>query len=319
MQKPLTSHLQLLLYRGLHHNITIYCVKVVLTCWSLLVPDPEVQRSETGGGRSGRETVAEVNGRPPRPFDVRHDRTPSPSVRGRLQRRRGGRPFLYGFELDDSAGRRVFDRQQLHVVAAGRMYDAGRGHGERLQSGRSGHGRHQPGGQQYGHQHGGRHDAAPEHQHDYDDYDGAPGAGAAAVGRRRRPAVVVVMVVVLLLVLEILVLVVVVVLVARLLISLRLMVMLAVGSAQRLVLAARRRRRTVVRLRQYRILELGRQVTRAVLRAHRLQHGSAVTLYKPYGLKRFSMKNSCNSCFSFYNNLQTSYIYIYMKRKINCR
>lgn len=106
-----------------------------------------------------------------------------PSVGGR-RRWRWRWPLL--LKLEHSAGRRLHDRQQLHVVAAGRMYDAGRGHRERLQPRRRGRG-HQPGGQQYGHQHGGHHDAAAEHQHGYDDYDGAPSPGtttATTVGRR---------------------------------------------------------------------------------------------------------------------------------------
>lgn len=212
-------------------------------------------------------------------------------ARGRRRRRRRS-------EIDDRAGRRVLDRQQLHVVAARRMDDAGRGHGERLQPGRRGHG-DESGGQQYGHQHGGRHDAAPEHQHRYDDDNGAPRArattaAATVVGRRRRrrrrrrPAVVVMMVVRLRLLRRVSAVLVVPVLVLLflLLLLMVMVVMVQMGPVARghcsatrwrFVLAARRGWRTVVRLRQYRVLELGHQIAGAVLGAHRLEHAAAAS------------------------------------------
>lgn len=149
-----------------------------------LLTNPEVQRPETVVGPD-RFPVSDVGDRPTPARSDRLDRSSlAPVARGRRRRRRRRRS-----EIDDRAGRRVLDRQQLHVVAARRMDDAGRGHGERLQPGRGGHG-DESGGQQYGHQHGGRHDAAPEHQHSYDDDNGAPRArttaAATVVGRRRR-------------------------------------------------------------------------------------------------------------------------------------
>lgn len=166
----------------------------------------------------------------------------------------------------------MFDGQQLHVIAAGRVYDARRGHGERLQPGRRGHGRHEPGGQQDGHQHGGRDDAAPEHQHGYDDEHGAPGA---TVGRRPTMVMMVMMLLLLLVLLMILKLVVVVLVLFILVVLLT----AVVGRERwrRFVLTAGHGRRTVVRLRQYRVLELGRRVTGPVLGAHRLEHRPADT------------------------------------------
>lgn len=146
--------------------------------------NPEVQRPETTVVGPDRFPVSDVGDRPtPARFDHLDRSSLAPVARGRRRRR-------WRSEIDDRAGRRVLDRQQLHVVAARRMDDAGRGHGERLQPGRGGHG-DESGGQQYGHQHGGRHDAAPEHQHRYDDDDGAPRArttttATTVVGRRRR-------------------------------------------------------------------------------------------------------------------------------------
>jgi len=255
--------------------------------------NPEVQQPETVVGPDWFP-VSDVGDRPtPARFDHLDRSSLAPVARGRWRRRRS--------EIDDRSGRRVLDRQQLHVVTARRMDDAGRGHGERLQPGRGGHG-DESGGQQYGHQHGGRHDAAPEHQHRYDDDNGTPrarttAAAAAVVGRRRRrrrrrrPAVVVMVVVRLRLLRRVsavlVVPVLVVVLFLLLLLLLLLMVMVVMvqmgpvarghcsATRWRFVLAARRGWRTVVRLRQYCVLELGHHIAGAVLGAHRLEHAAA--------------------------------------------
>jgi hypothetical protein len=89
--------------------------------------------------------------------------------------------------------------------------------------------------------------------------------------------VLLLLVVLLLLLLLLLMVVVVVVVVVVVLVLQQVVPVLVVAvHVRRLVLAAgRRRRRTIVRLRQYRVLELGGQIAGAVLGAHRFEHGPA--------------------------------------------
>lgn len=95
--------------------------------------------------------------------------------------------------------------------------------------------------------------------------------------RRRVPVVLVIPVLVVVLLLFLLLLMLLLWLVVMVVVVVQ-MVTVARGrraTGRRFFLAARHGRRTVVCLRQYRVLELSHQVTGAMLGAHRLEHAAA--------------------------------------------